>query len=248
MKRAYWENMAASYHDEIFDVRAHDKKGLIYSAIQANAGPDKTVADIGCAIGKWLPLLSPLFKKVIALDISQKNLDIARTLHPQLTNIAYVRADMSGKSRQGLRADFALCINAILTPDQKDRDRFFASLGDSVKRGGRIVITVPSLESHLLTSVLQKQFGIDKRWFPDEKNGREALRKWNQLRRGNADIDEVPHKHYLREELALLLRLNGWETEQIEKLEYPWTTEFHHPPDWLKEPGPWDWMVVGRKK
>ena len=68
MKRTYWEKMAPTYGDEIFDVLHNDKKALIRSVIKKHASKNKTVIDIGCAIGKWLPVLSPAFKKVIAVD------------------------------------------------------------------------------------------------------------------------------------------------------------------------------------
>lgn len=248
MKRSYWENMAATYGDEIFDVLHNDKKALIRNVINEYASPKKTVIDIGCAVGKWLPVLSPAFKKVIAVDISAKNLEIARQLYPQYKNVAYLRVDMSGRNTQVPKADFGICINAILTPVQKDRAIFFQSLQACVKKGGRIVLTVPSLESWLLTSVVQQQFKIDKAYFSAEKNSKEALRKWNNIRQGNADIDEVPHHHYIKEELQLLAAQAGFIAERLEKIEYNWHTEFHNPPVWLQQPGPWDWMVVLKKK
>ena len=69
MNRSYWEKIAPSYADEIFDVLHNDKKALIRSVIKKYASKNKTVIDIGCAIGKWLPVLSPAFKKVYAVDI-----------------------------------------------------------------------------------------------------------------------------------------------------------------------------------
>jgi SAM-dependent methyltransferase len=248
MKRSYWEEMAPTYGEEIFDVLQNDKKGLIRSVISTYASKNKTVIDIGCAIGKWLPVLSPLFKKVVALDISAGNLKIAASLYPQLKNIEYVRADMSGKKAAVKACDFGICINAILTPDKKDRDKFFTSLGTCIKKGGRVVITIPSLESHLLTNIVQHYFKIDSRFFPIEKNGKQAMRKWNNIRMGNADIDDVPHKHYLKEELQFLLHEAGFIAEDFQKIEYDWSTEFHTPPAQLKNPQPWDWMVVARKK
>lgn len=247
MKRSYWEKIAPSYGEEIFDVLHNDKKALIRSVISKHAGPDKTVIDIGCAIGKWLPVLSPAFKKVIAVDISAKNLEIARQLYPEYKNVKFLRADMSGRNTRVPKCDFGICINAILTPSVKDRNIFFASLSSCVKKGGRIVITIPSLESWLLTSLVQQQYGIDKKLFPKTTRAKEALRKWNNIRRGNADIDEVPHKHYLKEELQLLLQDAGFATEEFQKIEYNWDTEFINPPRWLKEPKPWDWMVVAKK-
>lgn len=247
MNRTYWEKIAPSYGDEIFDVLHNDKKALLRSAIKKFASKNKTVIDIGCAIGKWLPVLSPLFKKVIAVDISAKNLQIAQQLYPQYNNVQYLRADMSGKTTKVPKCDFGICINAILTPSLKARTKFFQSLSACVKKGGRIIITIPSLESWLLTSNIQQQYKIDKKLFPATTNSREAIRKWNNIRQGNADIDDVPHKHYLKEELQLLLNKEGFVAEDFQKIEYNWDTEFLKPPSWLKEPKPWDWMVVARK-
>ena len=80
MDRTYWEKIAPDYNEEIFDVLKNDRKGLIVSAIKKLSSKKKTIIDIGCAIGKWIPLLSPLFKKVYAVDISRENLEIAKKL------------------------------------------------------------------------------------------------------------------------------------------------------------------------
>ncbi len=252
MNRSYWEKIAPSYADEIFDVLHNDKKALIRSVIKKYASKNKTVIDIGCAIGKWLPVLSPAFKKVYAVDISARNLEIAQQLYPQYKNVEYLRADMSGKttnpdSYRGPKCDFGICINAILTSSLKDRIIFFQSLSACVKKGGRIIISIPSLESFMLTSIIQQQWKIDRYLFPATKNAKEALKKWDNIRQGNADIDDVPHKHYLKEELQLLLAREKFVAEDFQKIEYNWDTEFLKPPKWLKDPKPWDWMVVARK-
>lgn len=247
MNRTYWEKIASSYNDEIFDVLQNDKKALIRSVIKKYASRSKTVIDIGCAVGKWLPVLSPAFKKVYAVDISARNLEIAQQLYPKYKNVEYLRADMSGRNTKVPKCDFGICINAILTSSLKDRIIFFQSLSACVKKGGRIIITIPSLESFLLTSIIQQQWKIDKHLFPSTKNAKEALKKWNNIRQGNADIDNVPHKHYLKEELQLLLDNEKFVAEDFQKIEYNWDTEFLKPPKWLKDPKPWDWMVVARK-
>ena len=61
------------------------------------------------------------------------------------------------------------------------------------------------------------------------------------------DIDGVPTKHFLREELEAALDARGFKVEAIEKLEYGWNTEFEAPPRWMKEPYPWDWFVTARR-
>ncbi len=241
--------MASGYGEEIFDVLRHDKKGIIRSVIHTHAAAHKSVIDIGCAIGKWMPLLAPAFKKVYAVDISANNLRLAEERYSHYKNIRYIQADMSSlhKSYQGPKCDFGICINAILTPVAASRKRFFGALKNCIKKGGSLVLTIPSLESWFLTSIVQQAYNIDKSFFPDEKNAKEALRKWNNIRQGNADIDSVPHKHYLIEELQLLMMQAGFQITEIHKLEYDWSTEFHKSPNWLKQPGPWDWMLLARK-
>ncbi|HEX5654063.1 MAG TPA: class I SAM-dependent methyltransferase [Chitinophagaceae bacterium] len=247
MKRNYWEKIAPSYNEEIFDVLQNDKKGLIREAIVKIASPRKSVLDIGCAIGKWLPVLAPLFKKVIAVDISAKNLAIARSLNPQFNNIAYLRADMSDTSTRLPLSEAGICINAILTPSQKDRAVFFKALSSCIRKKGHIILTIPSLESYLLTQIIAHQWKIDADLLNKKISGKQALSKWKNIQQGNADIDGVPHKHYLKEELELLLVKEKFALVDLKKIEYDWTTEFIKPPRWLKEPRPWDWMVVAQK-
>jgi len=247
MKRAYWEKIAPSYNDEIFDVLYNDKKAIIRSAIKKFSYKSKTVIDIGCAIGKWLPVLSPAFKKVFAVDISARNLAIAKMNYPQYKNVEYLRADMSGKNTKAPKCDLGICINAILTSSLKDRTIFFQSLSSCIKKGGHIILTIPSLESFMLTSIIGNQWKIDRNILAKKISGKEALQKWENIKQGNADIDNVPHKHYLKEELQLLLAHEGFFAEDFQKIEYNWDTEFLKPPKWLKDPYPWDWMVVAIK-
>lgn len=248
MDRKYWEQIAPSYGDEIFDVLHNDKKGIIKAAIKKYASRSKAVMDIGCAIGKWLPVLSPLFKKVYAIDISAKNLSIAKKMHGTLRNIEYMRVDMSGKKTKVPKCDFAICINAILTSSMKDREVFFASLSACVKKGGSIILVIPSLESYMLATIIGKQWKIDSDVSQEKVSGPAAIQKWNNIRQGNVEIDGVPTKHYLREELQLLLDREGFTAQDFQKIEYNWNTEFLSPPKWLKDPKPWDWMVIARKR
>ena len=246
MDRTYWEKIAPDYNNEIFDVLKNDSKGLIVSAIKKLAAKNKIVIDIGCAIGKWLPVLSPIFKKVYAVDISRENLEIAKKLYPEFRNVEYDRIDMSSPKAKMPLCDVGICINAILTDSLKKRNLFFSNLGNCIKKNGQLILVIPSLESSMLTSIIRQ------RWNPDkDANGVIKKRKSSiQLRnilQGNAEIDSVPTKHYLREELQLLLRNEGFIAQDFQKIEYEWDTEFLKPPKWLTQPKPWDWMVLGKK-
>lgn len=246
MDRAYWEKIAPGYNDEIFDVLKNDRKKIITGTLRKLASDRKTVCDLGCAIGKWLPLLSPLFKKVVAIDISAENLRIAKELYPDLKNIEYKRADLSSESATLPGCDVAVCINAVLTDKQEWRTRFFKNLGKAVKKNGSLLLVVPSLESYMLSSIIRQ------RWDPDKDAGtminkQKGTEQYQNMLQGNAEIDEVPTKHYLKEELQILLNHAGFAIREIHKIEYPWDTEFLNPPSWLSQPQPWDWMLLCKK-
>ena len=246
MDRTYWEKIAPAYNEEIFDVLKNDSKKIIVSAVKKVSSKNKTVIDIGCAIGKWLPVLSPAFKKVLAIDISKENLDIAKKLYPEFTNVEYARVDMSNPKAKMPLCDVGICINAILTDSLKKRNAFFTNLKKCIKKNGHLILVIPSLESSMLVSIIRQ------RWNPDKDANHFLTNKKSELRlknilQGNAEIDNVPTKHYLKEELQLLLINEGFITQDFKKIEYEWDTEFLKPPKWLKEPKPWDWMVAARK-
>jgi 2-polyprenyl-3-methyl-5-hydroxy-6-metoxy-1,4-benzoquinol methylase len=247
MDRKYWEKIAPDYDTEIFDVLANDKKGYITSAIKEFAAPGKTVIDIGCAVGKWIPVLATRYRRVYAIDISSKNLAIARGRFSGLDNVVFERADMMRPKASLPSCDVALCINAILSASLEGRSEFFKNLAAAVKKGGHVILVIPSLESALLTAI------IGHRWKVDASrrtriNSKEATLRWKHLVQGNMFIDGVPTKHYLKEEITLILQQEGLQALKFQKIEYDWHTEFLHPPVWLKSPSPWDWMCVARKK
>jgi len=248
MEKGYWEKIAPSYETEIFDVLKNDTSGKIVKSILSFADPKKSVIDIGCAVGKWMPVLAPLFGKVQAIDISNNNLKIAAKKYSQYTNITYERVDMSAASIKIKKYDSAICVNAILTSSLKKRNLFFKHMASYIKKGGDLVLVVPSLESKLFSHILANKYNVDDAKKDKAPSGKRAISQIRFIKDGVTDIDDVPTKHFLKEELELLLTLAGFTVEKIEKINYKWSTEFHKPPSWLKNPQPWDWMVKAIKK
>ena len=248
MEKSYWEKIAPIYETEIFDVLKNDKNGHIVKAIQSFANPKKSIIDIGCAVGKWLPVLSPIFKQVHAIDISANNLDIAAEKYAGLKNISYQRIDMSAKTVPTIQFDAAICINAILTADLKKRNLFFKHMASFLKPKADLVLVVPSLESKIFSHIIANKYNVDDAKNDIAPTGKKAIEQIRYIKDGVTDIDDVPTKHFLKEELELLLDLEGFSTKQIQKIEYDWSTEFHKAPSWLKNPRPWDWLVHTKKK
>lgn len=248
MDRKYWETIAPKYDTEIFDVLKNDTSGSIVAAIEEMASPDKSIMDIGCAIGKWIPVLAPKFKRVIAADISAKNLQIAKEKYAEFNNIEYHRMDMSANDLTVTPCDAAICINAILTDSLEKRINFFQSLSLCLHTGGQLVLVVPSLESKLFSNIVAGRWNVDDAENDKSPEPKKAIDQAKNIKQGVTDIDDVPTKHYLKEELELLLVQEGFEVNLIKKINYDWRTEFHKPPKWLKDPYPWDWMCTARKK
>ena len=247
MERKYWEQMAPTYDAEIFDVLRQDKQALILNALRQVADPQKTALDAGCAIGRWLPVLSQSFSSVTAVDISAKNLRLAAERNESLSNVTYQRADLSSAQSLFKGFDVVLCVNALLTDSTLKRDRFFTHLQKALRSGGQLILVVPALESWLLTRTIQHHYQVDKALFREKIGDRDAAARYRNMMQGNVEIDGVITKHFLGDELDLQLMRHGLEPLSRTRVEYDWHTEFVAPPAWLKNPRPFDWLVTATR-
>jgi SAM-dependent methyltransferase len=248
MDKNYWDTFSTTYNAEIFDVLKNDKNGIIKSCINQQASPKKVVGDIGCAIGKWLPLLSSKFKQVYAIDFSTAFLDYSKKKYKQLKNIVYQDTDMTVHFEPENKFDTILCVNAVITDNYSRRNSFFKNLFSSLTSNGSLILVVPSLESALYSEFVfdeyQRKMGLPDR----NSNSLYQKSKSGSIKKGIIDIDNIPTKHYLKEELVFTLAKNGFTTERIDKVEYSWNTEMADSPKWLRSPYPWDWLALAHKK
>jgi len=250
MDRHYWEQLTDRYEDEVFSVAGHDKERRVEDWLRKLARGSRDALDLGCGVGLWLPVLAGLFRSVTAIDISAGLLRRAKSVHHGLGNVRFVRADVT-RSLSGIpKGDVVLCVNAILTPSLATRRAMFHAAADRLRVQGHLVLVVPALESALLTKRRLIDWNVE-----DGMTGgtavREALRPERDSAvgwlRGVVPVSGVPTKHYLREELEAVLKSFGLRIRALDKLEYPWRTEFADPPAWMQAPYPWDWLVVARK-
>jgi len=99
----------------------------------------------------------------------------------------------------------------------------------------------------LLQQIIAGKYNVDDAKKDIAPTGKRAVHQKRYMKDGVTDIDDVPTKHFLKEELELLLTIEGFTIEKIKKINYEWSTEFHVVPKWLKDPKPWDWLVVAKK-
>ena len=246
MNERDWDQVAVSFEEEIFNVPANDRKGLILAQVERLASNKAVATDLGCGVGRTLPMLADRYKHVYAVDVSSQCLAEASKVCNDRTNISYVHADLS-RDRNGYPAtDVVLRINTLLNASLEVREPLIDRTCRSVKRGGHLLLVVPSLNSALLTAFRRLQWNLRDGMPPNEAR-RDGALKGRDLGLGVVEIDGVPTKHYLKEELEAMLDQRGFRVSAVEKIEYPWTTEFTAPPRWMKAPYPWDWFVVARR-
>jgi SAM-dependent methyltransferase len=110
----------------------------VADALIAHAAPgaDETVLDIGCGCGATTLLLAPLVARVIALDVSEPMLAVARRRAAGLANIAFVDADAASYATP---SPCDLLVSRFGVMFFGDPVAAFANLRRSARPGGRLV-------------------------------------------------------------------------------------------------------------
>jgi hypothetical protein len=134
----------------------------------------------------------------------------------------------------------------MMMPSSANRQRFLQAIRKCLRPGGWLVLVLPALESAMLAEFMiaeiNRQLGLKQK-----PSVRDAAQQFSNLRQGIVDLDDIPYKHYLREEVEYLLDRERFRVDQIEKVEYGWETEMDDPPSGLGYTVRWDWLFVAQK-
>jgi SAM-dependent methyltransferase len=247
-ERQHWNHIAPTYNDEIFDVFNSDKNKVLLKYFTRYGNRKHRVIDFGCGVGKAFPYLAPRFKEVVAVDISDACL--AQAQHNAFTNVKYLQKDLS---KPGIRlplSEFVFCVNVIMLPEPERNKVMFKNVCKALRPGGAAVLVLPAMESYLFAAWrLMDWYGREK--VSPEKIPEHELSGFQgstlEIIQGILQINDVKTKHYLQDELNVLLREAGFKKITIEKVEYDWTSEFSDPPAWMKAPFPFDWLVEAKR-
>jgi len=253
MDVAYWDQLATTYSEEVLSSFHADRSGAIRRCLDDLGGPRKTVLDLGCGVGNYLHALSKRFGRVVGVDQSEELLEVARRDHGHRSNVELRCVDAAdGRAIRGARANVVVCANVLIMADAERRDAILRAARDSMTRNGRLVLVVPSLESALwahrrLAEWYEREGAEDPETEAEEDAVGPSKRACRELLRGLVRIDDVPTKHHLAEELVLTLRHRGLQVRRLERVHYPWDSEFGEAPAWMRDPYPWDWLAVASK-
>jgi SAM-dependent methyltransferase len=249
MDAEYWEGIGRQYEDEIFSSARADTGGVIRRRLDELAAPRGVAADFGCGVGHYLPLLARRFRVVHGIDFAESLLDQARARTQRTQNVVIHRANLaSGRARIPMpQARVGVCANVLISENPAMCRGILRTIHRHLAPGGRLLLLVPSLESVLFAN--QQLVEWNRRLgFSEAESFAAGLSPSRDLLRGLIRIEKIPTKHYLREEATLLLDGAGFAVSSCDKVEYGWETEFEKPPRWMQRPGPWDWLLVAKKK
>jgi SAM-dependent methyltransferase len=253
MDRGYWERVGADYERAIFDSSSQDTHGVVRERLDEYADPSAVACDFGCGVGHYLPHLARRFGVVYGVDFAESLLVQARARSEALDNVTVLQANLaSARAKLSMRkARVAVCANVLISADAAKRRGILRTVARHVSRGGHALFVVPSLESALYSNQQLVEWNRRSGFDAEEAlasgippTGRGA----RELLRGLVRIENVPTKHYLREEACAWLEAEGFRVASVDKVEYAWATEFESPPRWMRAPGPWDWLLVGRRR
>ena len=244
-----WNSVAGKYEDEIFSVFKNDKGKKIEHYLKKNANRNHVAIDFGCGIGYALPLITPYFKKVMALDVSQECINKAKLV--SYDNVVFKQADLASPKIDPMKADFAFCCNVAISGNNTRNYRILSNVLGSLKIGGIAVFVLPSLESSSLSSQrmiewYQKE-DTDINEIPLDEIAHLNGVDGKQVMQGIFNINDIPTKHYSFTELFSFFNTGNYKIENIDRVEYDWSTEFNNPPSWMRDPYPFDWLVEVRR-
>jgi SAM-dependent methyltransferase len=243
----HWDAIGESYDDQIFDVFRSNKEGKLQKYLKKHANKKHRATDFGCGTGKAFQYLAPSFQDVVAVDISERLIDIAKASNH--ANITYKQMDLTEKDLDLPPTDFAFCCNVAILPEQEGNQSILKNIERTLKSRGAALVVVPSLESALYSSwrlvEWYRKEGVDSHEIP---NGELSFFNEKQdIAQGVVFIDGVATKHYLESEIEVLFDRMNLTINTLDRLEYDWNTEFDSPPKWMGEPYPWDWLIECEK-
>ncbi|MCH6258175.1 class I SAM-dependent methyltransferase [Puniceicoccaceae bacterium K14] len=245
MNEKYWDLVSANYEKEITSVFFRDKEGLVRERINAGRklGASVRAADLGCGVGNFVPLLSETFGHVDACDWSEVGLNQARENCISFENTKFHKINLCNDRLPFDLVDFALCVNVLIMPDLGDRLLAWRAVTNQVKGAGTLLLVVPSHES----AQMELYNGLEQCLSDGESCSdsiiatQHAEADSSDLQLGVYSVNGTRTKHYLKQELRMMLASHQFEVLEITRIVYPKDVE--NPVS-----DSWDWMVVAKRR
>lgn len=126
------------------------RRDWILNELRKVAGENNNKAmEIGPGAGIYLPVLSTLFKKVVAVDIENAFLEEAKTISKQYPNLCVIADDITNSKMPAGTLDLLLCSEVIEHVPKNKVENALLNMYSLLKPGGKLIITTPQKYSTL---------------------------------------------------------------------------------------------------
>jgi len=102
------------------------------------------VLDLGCGYGRVAIELVPKAKKVIGIDISQDNIELANNLHQQICNLEFYKMNAVTLSFSADTFDVTICVQNGISAFKEDPYLLLAEALRVTKKGGTLLFSTYS--------------------------------------------------------------------------------------------------------
>jgi SAM-dependent methyltransferase len=110
------------------------------SVVPDRRGQGSRAADLGCGSGRFVELLADRYDHVLAVDVAERGLEIARVKRRR-DNISYeCRSLLDVTAERDGRFDLVLCVNTVHNVSVSDPEPVLSHIRGLVAPGGRAVI------------------------------------------------------------------------------------------------------------
>ena len=235
----HWDQIAPRWGEEVFNTLLCARNRVVKAELAAAARSASSIADFGCGVGTYLPLLSRLFESVHGFDQSPECVRLAREKMRARTN---VRVDVAHRATRDTRSRFdaVLSVNVAIHPSKREWHQVLRSMFIKLRPGGRFLLVVPSLESADLVSEAGQR--------DDDEDTEPKSLVQARARPGIVRFGGVPTRHFGEAELREVLERLGLVNIRFHRVEYSWASYAITPPVELRAARPFDWLVVARKR
>ena len=229
MSQRAWNLLAEEFEESVCDITATSGQSLAKLIDRVRPNRRQTLIDAGCGIGTFVERFGERFGRVVAFDFAEEMVERARRRCRALQHVTWqtLRLEDAGQC-VGPIAHLVVSLNVITTPDPRLRRQQWTSLAELVRKGGHLLVVVPSVES--------AQFVAKASGQPHGVPGESAV---DLIRRTDSR-----QKHYQRNQLRQLITRQGLNVLSLRKIHYPWAE------DGLEHSGPktpWDWVCLSKR-
>lgn len=135
----YFDKNASSWSNHYKQSRLFKKRYLVFQqAVKRYGSGSRKALDYGAGSGVLTEILINSFESVVATDLSEKMMEVAREKYKDCPNVKIVEIH----KLQQASFDFLICSSVI--EYAKDPNQFLATLSSYVRPGGIMLITFPN--------------------------------------------------------------------------------------------------------